>query len=93
MSEENKSNLETQLWDISRDIRKKMDGNEFRDYTLGFIFYKYLSEKMNLFGDKLLKEDNLLFTQIDENSSSGKEYLKIIKQSSIDALGYFLNPS
>jgi type I restriction enzyme M protein len=33
-----------------------MDADEFRDYILGFIFYKYLSEKLFLKANKLLKE-------------------------------------
>jgi type I restriction enzyme M protein len=33
-----------------------MDADEFRDYILGFIFYKYLSEKVTLKADKLLQE-------------------------------------
>jgi type I restriction enzyme M protein len=70
-----------------------MDADEFRDYILGFIFYKYLSEKTTLFANKLLKEDNLLYSDIDENSSEGKEYLEAIKEETLDALGYFLKPS
>ena len=46
MGEENKRRLEQQLWNIANTLRGKMDADEFRDYILGFIFYKYLSEKM-----------------------------------------------
>ena len=42
MSEEQKKLLETQLWNIANELRGKMDADEFRDYILGFIFYKYL---------------------------------------------------
>lgn len=41
--------LEQQLWNIANTLRGKMNADEFRDYILGFIFYKYLSEKMNIF--------------------------------------------
>jgi type I restriction enzyme M protein len=34
-----------------------MDADQFRDYILGFIFYKYLSEKIVIKANKLLKED------------------------------------
>jgi type I restriction enzyme M protein len=93
MSENNKKALEQQLWNIANELRGKMDADEFRDYILGFIFYKYLSEKTTLFANKLLKEDNLLYSDIDENSSEGKEYLEAIKEETLDALGYFLKPS
>jgi type I restriction enzyme M protein len=93
MSEENKKQLESQLWNIANELRGKMDADEFRDYILGFIFYKYLSEKMNIYANNLLKEDNISFKQIDENSSSGKEYLDIIEKEAIETLGYFLKPN
>ena len=92
MSEENKKQLESQLWNIANELRGKMDADEFRDYILGFIFYKYLSEKMNIYANNLLKEDNISFKEIDENSTSGKEYLDIIEKEAIETLGYFLKP-
>ena len=49
MSEEHKKQLEQQLWNIANTLRGKMNADEFRDYILGLIFYKYLSEKMDLF--------------------------------------------
>ena len=39
------ANLHARLWDIANTLRGKMGADEFRDYILGFIFYKYLSEK------------------------------------------------
>jgi type I restriction enzyme M protein len=59
MSEEYKRVLEAQLWNIANTLRGKMNADEFRDYILGFIFYKYLSEKMNIFADEILKQDKL----------------------------------
>ena len=45
MSEDHKKQLEQQLWNIANTLRGKMNADEFRDYILGFIFYKYLAEK------------------------------------------------
>jgi len=45
MTEAQKQRLERQLWNIATEFRGKMDADEFRDYILGIIFYKYLSEK------------------------------------------------
>ncbi len=47
MSSDDKKGLEKQLWNIANELRGKMDADEFRDYILGFIFYKYLSKKIN----------------------------------------------
>ena len=92
MSEEQKKLLETQLWNIANTLRGKMDGDEFRDYILGFIFYKYLSERMNMYANEILKEDGLEYKNIKENSAKGKEYLEAIKEEALEKLGYFLKP-
>ncbi len=91
MSEEQKKKLEQQLWNIANTLRGKMDADEFKDYILGFIFYKYLSEKMESFANELLEEDEVLYTTL-ENNEDDKEYLEAIKEDSINELGYFLNP-
>ena len=44
MSEAQKQKLQKQFWDIANTLRGKMSADEFRDYILGFIFYKYPSE-------------------------------------------------
>ncbi|MEA3499104.1 MAG: type I restriction-modification system subunit M [Campylobacterota bacterium] len=93
MGEEQKKKLEQQLWNIANTLRGKMDADEFRDYILGFIFYKYLSEKMENFANELLEEDNILYTSLVENNEDSSEYLTAIKDDSIEQLGYFLKPT
>jgi type I restriction enzyme M protein len=70
-----------------------MGADEFRDYILGFIFYKYLSEKMELYANDILKEDKINYLSISENSTEGIEYLEAIREESLEKLGYFLKPS
>ncbi|MGI6311425.1 MAG: type I restriction-modification system subunit M [Bacteroidales bacterium] len=93
MSEEQKRQLEQQLWKIANTLRGKMDADEFRDYILGFIFYKYLSEKMELYANDILKEDKIKYLDISEDTAKGQEYLEAIKEESLEKLGYFLKPS
>ena len=97
MSEDYKKQLEQQLWNIANTLRGKMNADEFRDYILGFIFYKYLSEKMEIYANKIIKEggDTFLFAAIDENTETGKKYIKAISENSLvgGGLGYFLKPS
>jgi len=88
-----KKKLETQLWNIADSLRGKMNADEFRDYCLGFIFYKYLSERQHLYANEILAEDGIDFLELDESSAEGQEYLEAIKEESIAALGYFLKPS
>ena len=93
MSEEQKKQLEQQLWNIANTLRGKMNADEFRDYILGFIFYKYLSEKMMRYADSILVQDGIKYNDIDESSELGKEYIEAIKEESLAQLGYFLRPS
>ena len=87
------ANLHARLWDIANTLRGKMGADEFRDYILGFIFYKYLSEKMNSYADELLKPDGKLYAQLKEGTAQSDEYLKAIRGEALDKLGYFLKPS
>ena len=93
MGEEQKKLLEQQLWNIANTLRGKMDADEFRDYILGFIFYKYLSEKIEHYANELLEEDGIFYSDINESSKEGKEMLDAIKEDTIESLGYFLKPS
>lgn len=93
MTEEQKKKLETQLWNIANTLRGKMNADEFRDYILGFIFYKYLSEKMHLYANKILSEDGFDYLKLDEQSAEGQEYLVAVRQEAVEQLGYFLKPS
>ncbi|SHE30830.1 type I restriction enzyme M protein [Bacteroides luti] len=93
MSEDHKKQLEQQLWNIANTLRGKMNADEFRDYILGFIFYKYLSEKMCSYANSILDQDGIKYLDILENSETGREYLEAIKEESLEKLGYFLKPS
>lgn len=93
MSDDHKKTLQTQLWNIANTLRGKMGADEFRDYILGFIFYKYLSERMHLFADEILKHDGIQFDLIDDTKKKGKELLAAIQEEAIERLGYFLKPS
>lgn len=93
MSEDQKKQLEQQLWNIANTLRGKMNADEFRDYILGFIFYKYLAEKMEIYANNILEQDKIQFRDIQENTANGQEYIEAIKEASLEKLGYFLKPS
>ena len=88
-----KQQLETQLWNIANTLRGKMGADDFRDYILGFIFYKYLSEKMHTYANQILEPDGMKYEDIDEETEAGQEYLEAIREEAIETLGYFLKPS
>ena len=93
MSEDQKKQLQTQLWNIANELRGKMGADEFRDYILGFIFYKYLSEKMELYANELLNSDGKKYNEIDESSDEDAAIVNAVREEAVDKLGYFLRPS
>ncbi|MCH7410199.1 type I restriction-modification system subunit M [Belliella sp. DSM 111904] len=92
MSEDQKKILEQQLWNIANTLRGKMNADEFRDYILGFIFYKYLSEKMEIFANVILKQDKIKFREITPKTAQANDFLEAIKEEALEKLGYFLRP-
>ena len=90
MSEELQQRLRTQLWDVANKLRGNMTAGDFMYFTLGFIFYKYLSEKIELYIDDQLSEDGLTFKQA---WASHEEELKAeIQRICMEDLGYFIEP-
>lgn len=81
-------NLETKLWAVADVLRGTMDANEFKNYILGFIFYKYLSEKIELRLTNELKQDGLTF----EQAYVINKFKKDLRQEAIENLGYFIEP-
>ncbi|MCQ2964349.1 MAG: type I restriction-modification system subunit M, partial [archaeon] len=82
--------LETNLWAIADELRGGMDASEFKNYVLGFIFYKYLSEKLELFLDeKLTQRGGGSFSEEYDKSDRTQ---KNLEKMAIKGLGYFIEP-
>ena len=88
MTEDQKQTLKKQLWSIANELRGKMDADEFRDYVLGFVFYKYLSEKQHLYANTLLKTEEVK----EYCDVTDTEDITAIREESLMQLGYFLRP-
>lgn len=85
--------LQKQLWNIANTLRGKMGADEFRDYILGLIFYKYLSEKVLNSANAELVDEGILFSDLDPNNEEHQEFLEALKQESLENMGYFLEPN
>ena len=90
MSEELQQKLRTQLWKVANTLRGNMSAGDFMYYTLGFIFYKYLSEKIEKTADEILKDDGVSFKEVWD--SNDEELKKALKDECIQDLGYFVEP-
>lgn len=82
------ADLSSQLWNISNALRGGMDSSEFKNYILGTIFYRYLSERTEIYMQEILQEDNLSY----ESAFADSDYKPIVEQWSIEHLGYIIKP-
>ena len=80
--------LHKKLWSIANDLRGTMDASEFRNYILGLIFYRYLSEKTEQRVSKLLEEDDITYDEAWNNP----EYREGLKEELIAQIGYVIEP-
>lgn len=78
----NKQQLAAKIWESANQMRSKIEANEYKDYILGFIFYKYLSDQLVQFVTKegMTPEDIKALSEIDPDT------VKYIQSN----LGYFI---
>ena len=86
--QEQQRELHTKLWAIANDLRGNMEANEFKNYILGLIFYRYLSEKVENRANDLLSEDDISYNEAYED----EEYREGLQEELIEQLGYFIEP-
>lgn len=78
----NKHQLASTIWESANQMRSKIEANEYKDFILGFIFYKYLSEReLELFRKEKLSDEEI--KKVDEKDV---KYAKHVRET----LGYFI---
>ena len=79
----NKQQLASKIWASANKMRSKIEANEYKDYILGFIFYKFLSDKE----EELLRKDEWsaedIKNELNEENQEDKAYIQ-------RKLGYFI---
>jgi len=82
------ADLQKKLWSIANDLRGNMDANEFKNYILGLIFYRFLSEKNEDIAAGLLKEDDISYEEAMNNDT----YKPIVEKELIARIGFVIEP-
>lgn len=78
----NKQELASKIWESANRMRSKIEANEYKDYILGFIFYKYLSDKeLKYLKENGFAEENI--RSLTEENHGVVEYLQ-------NNIGYFI---
>lgn len=79
----NKQALAAKIWESANRMRSKIEANEYKDYILGFIFYKFLSDNEV----RYLKSIDWTDEFLPEVTEDDKETVKNVQQN----LGYFIS--
>lgn len=79
----NKQKLASTIWESANQMRSKIEANEYKDFILGFIFYKYLSEKELAF----FRKEKLTNTDIEKVTEDDVKYATYVREN----LGYFIS--
>lgn len=85
-SEDQKKKLQAQIWAIANKVRGAVDGWDFKQYVLGTLFYRFISENFKKYmeaGDETIKYARISDDVITEE----------IKKDAIKTKGYFIYPS
>lgn len=79
----NKQQLASKIWESANKMRSKIEANEYKDYILGFIFYKFLSDKEV----KYLKDLGYTDDDIDTVTEEEAEIVENVQKN----IGYFIS--
>lgn len=78
----NKQQLASKIWESANKMRSKIEANEYKDYILGFIFYKFLSEKE----EEFLKNNDVAEEDMQYLDESDLDTVKFVQ----NGIGYFI---
>lgn len=80
--------LSQKLWAIANELRGNMDASKFKNYILGVIFYRYLSERTEMYMQELLENDGISY----DDAFADDDYRPVVEDWSLDHLGYVIKP-
>ena len=85
-----RANLHRTIWRVANDLRGSVDGWDFKAYVLGMLFYRFISEHITNWVNKIQAEGgetDFNYAQIDdEQAETAREYM-------VNTLGFFIPPS
>ena len=81
-----RAELHRQIWQIANDVRGSVDGWDFKQYVLGALFYRFISENFSLYIEA--GDDSVSYAEMDDSIITDD-----IKDDAIKTKGYFIYPS
>ena len=88
--EQERAELHRTIWNIANDLRGSVDGWDFKQYILGMLFYRFISENLtNYINEGEHKAGNTSF----DYASISDEQAETIREEMVDTKGFFILPS
>lgn len=81
-----RSELQSQIWKIANEVRGSVDGWDFKQYVLGTLFYRFISENFSNYIEG--GDESVHYAELDD-----KIIIKEIIDDAIKTKGYFIYPS
>ena len=81
-----RAELQSQIWKIANDVRGSVDGWDFKQYVLGTLFYRFISENFSNYIEG--GDESVNYAELSDDIIT-----KEIKEDSIKTKGYFIYPS
>lgn len=81
-----RAELQAQIWKIANEVRGSVDGWDFKQYVLGILFYRFISENFSNYMEG--GDESINYAQLDDTIIT-----KEIKEDAVKTKGYFIYPS
>lgn len=85
-STQQRAALQRQIWQIANDVRGSVDGWDFKQYVLGTLFYRFISENFANYIEG--GDDSIHYAELSDDIITDE-----IKDDAIKTKGYFIYPS
>lgn len=85
-SSQQRAALQRQIWQIANDVRGAVDGWDFKQYVLGTLFYRFISENFAIYIEG--GDDSINYAKLDDAVITPE-----IKDDAVKTKGYFIYPS
>ena len=85
-STQQRAQLQRQIWQIANDVRGSVDGWDFKQYVLGTLFYRFISENFSLYIEG--GDESVNYAALSDDVITPE-----IKDDAIKTKGYFIYPS
>lgn len=89
-SNREREELHKAIWSIADDLRGSVDGWDFKQYILGIMFYRYISENITNYineGERKAGETSFDYAKIEDNEA------ETIREEMVKVKGFFILPS